>query len=115
MSTKISEVPTYLREMVINLHNDKENRRLTNRETGRRLKILNRTVYYIINRYKKAGTISKRPGRGRKKALIRRETKALIKEIKLNPKLSATMLKNQLKNNFNKSNITNCQNLPKIK
>ena len=39
MSTKISEVPTYLRELVIHLHNDKENIRLTNREIESRLKI----------------------------------------------------------------------------
>ena len=96
MSTKISEVPTYLREMVIHLHNDKENIQLTNREIGRRLKIPNRTVDYLINRYKEAGTTSNRPGRGRKKALTRRETKALIKEVKLNPRLSVTTPKNQL-------------------
>jgi len=71
-------------------------------EISKLLNINRSTIHYIIKKSKSERTVKNKYRSGRPKKLTEREERALIGEIKKNPKISATKLATIVKENFKK-------------
>lgn len=90
-----------LRSLVIN-HQGDQNGRKTQVEIAILLKIPRSTVQYIIRKYNSTGLIVNKQGRGRKPKFSIREKRAIVKKVKVNPKLSISKIKAQVENETGK-------------
>jgi len=96
MCAKTSEIPESKRKLMVKWRNDGK----TYGEISKLLNINRSTIHYIIKKSKSEETVKNKYRSGRPKKLTEREERALIGEIKKNPKISATKLATIVKENF---------------
>lgn len=91
-----------VRDLVISAWEDKENGEQSSSALSRRFNLPRTTIQGIIKRYKESGTVADKKGRGRKSALTVRETREIVRKVKLNPFLSAPKLQKIIEDDFEK-------------
>lgn len=106
MCSKISEIPESERKLIVKWRNKGK----TYDEISKLVNIYKSTIHYILKKSKFEGTVKNKYWLGRPKKLTEREERALISEIKKNPKISATKLAMIVKENFKKDvNLELCR------
>ncbi|XP_041467369.1 uncharacterized protein LOC121417701 [Lytechinus variegatus] len=89
---KTCEVPRALRERVVKFHKDG----VSVRKIARRLDMKHTTVQYIIQKFKKTGSVENKKGRGRKRATSSRTDRYIKEVVMRDRKLSAKQLVKQV-------------------
>ena len=99
MSAKGKEISVDERKIILKLREDGE----SFREIGR---VVNRTessVRYVIQTFKKTGIITSKPRSGRPRILTDRETRKVVSLVKVNPRLTASQIAEDVKLQFKKT------------
>lgn len=91
------------RDLVIQHWKGDENGRLSVRGISKLLKIPKSTVHNIIVKFQNTKKLENLKGRGRKSILSEREKKAIVRKVKVNPRLSAPKILSEIQNDFGKS------------
>ena len=82
---KVRELSQVEKERVISYHQDG----FTLRKIGEKLKMPFATVQYIVNKWKKTGSIRNRSGRGRVAKTTYKQDRAILRKAKMDPRISA--------------------------
>ncbi len=87
MAKNKKETSLQIRDLAVQYWKGDENGKKSLQEIANLLKRPKSTIQNIIEKYKKTGSIENIKGRGRKPTFLTREKRAIVKKIKLNPKL----------------------------
>lgn len=108
MSDRNCEIPISVRKIIIDLWKEKKSFRKIGKIIGKP----HATVQYIINQYKSTGCYKVRPRSGRPRKLTAREESTVVKKIRINSKISAPKVAQEIKEEFSKNvnpqTIRNC-------
>ncbi|OXA40728.1 Transposable element Tcb1 transposase [Folsomia candida] len=94
MSKVRTETTIQQRALIIQAWEGDENGSKTPKEISDFFKLNYKTVWRIIDRYRKTKTICNTPGRGRKSIFNTREKRSILKTVKVNPRASAVDIAN---------------------
>lgn len=107
MSDRRRELPVQVRELIIKLWNEGK----TMRDIGNTIGKPHATVQRIINNFKEKGNVLTKPRSGRPKALNDREERAVIRMVKVTPKITAPkiaiMVSTPFKKNISSKTVQN--------
>lgn len=99
--TKRTSVPG--RDLVISDWEDKENHPISFRKLADKYQLPRSTVFGIVKRYKQNGRIEDAKRAPRKPVLSERESREIVRKVKVNPFLSAPKLREEVKEEFGKT------------
>lgn len=92
-----------LRDLIICDWENKENEPTSMGKLSEKYKIPKATIQSIIEKYRKTGCVENLPGRGRKRAFSVKESRRIMKKIKVNPFLSAPKIAQEVQEEMGKT------------
>ncbi|KAL9706439.1 hypothetical protein quinque_009957 [Culex quinquefasciatus] len=95
MNAKRTKIPPAIKQIILDLKKDKKSLA----EIATIVKRPKSSVQYVIHNYKTSGSLEITPGRGPKPKLTERHHRLILREIKINPRLSAPKLADSLYQN----------------
>lgn len=93
------ETDITMRKLIIKLYSEGKSLREVGKIVGR----THCTIQKIINNYRYEGTISNRPGRGRKKLLSQIDDRFICRQVKINPAINMKDLTNEVSTRIRKN------------
>ena len=73
------------------------------REIGQIVHRSHSSIQYVVNTYKNTGFLVSKPRSGRPPKLTPHETRSLLRSVKVNPRLSASVLVKNIESKYQKS------------